>query len=284
MEDGFLRSVGLGSDFHRASSYVLDDLGIYFDVRRPSRLETLLQTAVFDEALLRRAAELRKAIVAAGLSKYNLREPGTNPFVAAGTASKILVVGQVEDDASIRAGCEDIASNLSLLRAARAARPDGFIAYKAHPDVAAGNRKGRIDPRELCDSEVRDTDIVMAIAHADEIHTMTSLAGFEGLLRGKHVVVYGRPFYAGWGLTEDRLDFPRRTRRLECDALVAASLILYPLYVDPLTRLPCTPEFLLERLVTSPTARAPKRGVVHSATRYLRAVAESLRTKPGARI
>ena len=38
------------------------------------------------------------------------------------------------------------------------------------------------------------------------------------------------------------------TPQLVLDALVAACLILYPRYQDPLTLLPCTPELLLDRL------------------------------------
>ena len=64
---------------------------------------------------------------------------------------------------------------------------------------------------------------------------MTSLTGFDALLRGKRVVVYGRPFYSGWGLTEDKGEaFPagRRERALSLDELVAGALLHYPLYYD----------------------------------------------------
>ncbi len=280
MEDGFLRSVGLGSDFTSANSYVLDDLGIYYDATRPSRLETLLENEIFDPGLTARAAKLRAAIVAARLSKYNLGGAAGDVFAGAGAAKKILVTGQVEDDASIAKGCEDIADNMALLRAVRAARPDGFIVYKEHPDVTAGNRKGRIVSAGLADAFVTDADIIGLIEASEEIHTMTSLAGFEALLRGKSVQTYGRPFYAGWGLTADRLDFPRRTRRLTLDELVAGCLILYPLYLDPATRLPCEPEFLLAALAQA--QRAPNRR--SSAARYLRAVTQSLFARPRARI
>jgi len=86
--------------------------------------------------------------------------------------------------------------------------------------------------------------IVSCIAACAEVHTMTSLAGFDALLRGKKVVVYGRPFYAGWGLTQDRLPFAalkkvdgptpsaRRARTLTLDELVAGALLHYPLYWD----------------------------------------------------
>src|SRR3546814_12299775 len=55
----------------------------------------------------------------------------------------ILVPGQVEDDASIRFGCTDVRTNIALLKAARAARPDAFIVYKPHPAVGSGHRTDR---------------------------------------------------------------------------------------------------------------------------------------------
>ena len=85
----------------------------------------------------------------------------------------------------------------------------------------------------------------------DQVHCLTSLTGFEALLRGLPVTVWGSPFYAGWGLTADRgPPFPpeRRLRQLSIDGLVAACLILYPRCLDPVTQLPCPPEVLLERL------------------------------------
>jgi len=77
---------------------------------------------------------------------------------------------------------------------------------------------------------------VSCIDACDELHTLTSLAGFDALLRGKRVVVYGMPFYAGWGLTHDvemhQEAAQRRTRVLTLDELVAGALLRYPLYWD----------------------------------------------------
>src|SRR3546814_1186728 len=67
----------------------------------------------------------------------------------------ILVPGQVEDDASIRFGCTDVRTNIALLKAARAARPDAFIVYKPHPDVVSGNRTGKIQRSEEHTSELQ---------------------------------------------------------------------------------------------------------------------------------
>lgn len=82
----------------------------------------------------------------------------------------------------------------------------------------------------------------------DEVHTLTSLTGFEALLRGIEVHAYGGPFYAGWGLTNDRIDFPRRKAGLSLEELIAGTLILYPSYYDWQTKGFCTPEDICYRL------------------------------------
>jgi len=282
MEDGFLRSRGLGSDFHRAASVVLDDLGVYYDATRPSRLEAILHEGGFDAATLARASLLRARLVAAGLSKYNLWKDGAAPSWPA-DRFKLLVVGQVENDKSILKGCEDVRTNLALLRAARAAHPGAFIVFKPHPDVEAGNRIGavpRSDVAALADVEAAGADIDACLRFADGVATMTSLAGFEALLRGKPVWTFGRPFFAGWGLTHDSLDFPRRDRALTLDELVAGALIAYPIYIHPPTGLPCAPEDLvafLERDRLAAPDADPRR------LRYVRAIWESLRRQPRAR-
>ena len=85
---------------------------------------------------------------------------------------------------------------------------------------------------------------------------MTSLAGFEALIRDKPVGVHGIPFYAGWGLTDDRMAVPRRTRRITKEMLGAAALILYPFYIHPLSAMPCTPEELVEEIALKREVKA----------------------------
>ena len=249
VEDGFIRSVGLGSDFLPPASLVFDSRGMYYDPRGPSDLEILLREAEFAPALVARASRLAAQLVERGITKYNLAGGGAGLAVPPGRR-RILVPGQVEDDLSIRLGGGDIRSNLALLRAVRASCPDAFILYKPHPDVAAGHRAGAVPEREarvFADRIVHGTATAALLGAVDEIHTLTSLAGFEALLRRRRVVVYGRPFYAGWGLTVDRAPLDRG-RRLTLDELVAGTLILYPRYLDPVTRLPCGPEVIIERL------------------------------------
>ncbi len=282
MEDGFIRSRGLGSDFHRAASAVLDDLGVYYDATRPSRLEVMLEAGIDDPALLARAGALRAQLVAAGVTKYNLASPADLGAGWPADRFKLLVVGQVENDKSIEKGCEDVRTNLGLLAAARAAHPDAFIVYKPHPDAEAGNRPGGVSEAaalKLADAVARDAGMDACLAATDGLACMTSLAGFEALLRGKPVWTWGRPFYAGWGLTKDALAFPRRTRRLSLDELVAGALIAYPLYVHPESGLPCGPEAVVQALAAGP----PQQAEGWRRMRYWRAVWEGLRRSPRAR-
>ncbi len=243
MEDGFLRSVGLGANLEPPSSLVLDRLGVYYDPGRPSDLEHLLQTADFSPDLLATATALRQSIVERRISKYNVGSASTGqPFAAAGERLRVLVPGQVANDASVLRGGGAVADNLGLLEAARAARPDAFIVYKPHPDVEAGLRPGGMTPEQalaLADAIAPRASIAHLLDESQEVHTLTSLAGFEALLKGLPVATYGLPFYAGWGITEDREKCARRTRRLSLDELIAATLVLYPRYVHPTSDWPC---------------------------------------------
>lgn len=248
MEDGFIRSVGLGVDLTQPLSLVIDSQGIYYDPSQPSDLETLLSSTPFSDDLLLRAQHLRERLVALKLSKYNVR--GQAEVELPQGRYTILVPGQVESDASIATGSPHINTNSGLLKAVRSAHPDAYIVYKAHPDVLSGARVGALDTdaKRLYDLDASDIDIATLLERVDAVHTMSSLTGFEALLRQREVSTYGLPFYAGWGLTQDALSSPRRTRSLSLDALVAGTLILYPGYVDPTTRQLCNAETVVSLL------------------------------------
>ncbi len=257
VEDGFLRSRGLGASLIPPLSLVTDDLGIYYDPSRASRLERLILSALPFGGIAR-AEALQEQVIAAQVSKYNLA--GAMPDLPPG--HRILVPGQVENDASIRLGGGAVRTNLALLQAARAAHPQSVLIYKPHPDVEAGLRPGRLtqaDLTGLADVVAEQADPLALIAAVDEVWTMTSLLGFEALLRGKPVTCLGAPFYAGWGLTTDLGPVPlRRLRaadghplpRPTLAHLVHATLIGYPRYYDPVSRRPCPPEVVVDRLAS----------------------------------
>jgi capsular polysaccharide export protein len=264
VEDGFIRSAGLGADCVPPLSIIVDERGVHFDPTAPSELEHLLEHAELTSDLVERAAALRAAIIAGGLSKYESAAPQRLDRPG-GTRWHVLVPGQVEDDRAVTSGGA-LSSNLELLRRAREhVGPDAFVIYKPHPDVLAGHRRGLLaaeDMAALADRVETEAPMASLIEMVDELHVNSSLAGFEALMRGKKVTVQGAPFYAGWGLTTDLGEVPtRRTRRRSLDELVAAALLLYPRYLDPATNLPCPAEVLVRRLTDQevrldPNARA----------------------------
>lgn len=234
VEDGFIRSVGLGAKYTVPISLVFDKKGIYFDSSKPSDLEDLLkrkdlqteEAYVLGERILNLLKFYR-------VNKYNLNAPSWHRK----TNKKVIVVpGQVENDKSILYGSPVIKDNLSLLKQVRAKNPDAYIVFKVHPDVASNLRRGntKIKPYlEYANEVVSDVCSFSLIRQADEIHTISSLFGFEALLYNKKVVCWGQPFYSGWGLTEDIYPVERRQGyKLDLAFMVYVVYALYPMYVS----------------------------------------------------
>ncbi|WP_299928941.1 capsular polysaccharide biosynthesis protein [uncultured Pelagimonas sp.] len=252
VEDGFVRSRGLGAELTPPLSLVLDDLGIYYDPTAPSRLEDMIQRVAkgLRPDQIERIERIRDRLLRSNLSKYNLSgELPTSP-----PGHRILVPGQVEGDASILRGSPDLQSNTELLRKTREANPDAVVLWKPHPDVVAGLRKGHVEaPEEWADMTLENCNISEVLKQVDEVWTMTSLTGFEALTRSCRVTTFGAPFYAGWGVTRDLGRVPARRLqgpRPDLNALMYAVLVDYPRYYDPIRKLPCPIETVLERLET----------------------------------
>lgn len=250
VEDGFIRSRGLGAALHPPGSVVVDRTGIYYNARAANDLETLLATHDFPAALVERAARLRARVCSAGVTKYG-QDAGRMLALPEGRRT-VLAIGQVDDDLSVKLGGAGVDGNLDFLSRVRRAEPDAWIVYRPHPDVQAGHRKGHLsDAAILAHADAIDSGapLMELVQAVDELHVLSSLTGFEALMRGRSVTVHGMPFYAGWGLTRDLAQRGvRRGRQLTVDQLVAAALILYPRYLDMVTQLPCGPEVMVERL------------------------------------
>ncbi len=267
VEDGFIRSAGLGSDYSPPVSLVIDKTGIYYDPSKPSDLEILLQTDDFEEQLITRSAKVQQRLVEQSISKYNLGSSIDTPIVQLikeKTQDRLdkrvlLIPGQVEDDASIQKGTRDVQTNTDLIIKVRSLHPEAFLIFKPHPDVVSGNRIGHVKNsiiEKYCDTMLEDVSITDCLEIADEVHTMTSLVGIEALMRDCKVSCYGLPFYAGWGLTEDQYRVgeidrsdsgkARRTRQLSLHQLIAATYILYPRYINWETEQYDTPEHAID--------------------------------------
>lgn len=257
IEDGFLRSAGLGAALVQPCSLTLDSQRPHYDPTGPSDLEDLLQTAAFDAAMLARAEALVALLRRARLTKYNLAGA---PLALPPGRRIVLVPGQVEQDHSVLLGNAGVAGMRDLLARVRSEEPDSFLIYKPHPDVVAGVRPAGPGERAAlhhADLVAADASLTALLDRVDAVHVLTSLTGFEALLRGREVVVHGQPFYAGWGLTQDRAPIARRTRRLTLAELVAAALIVYPRYASVRSGAPCSVEALAQELADAGPAAVP---------------------------
>lgn len=255
IEDGFVRSVGLGSMLTPPYSICLDKKGMYFDSSKESDLEYLLNCYDFksDKALMDETNRVIEKFKILEVSKYNhVGNKNIQDFYGDKFAKRILVIGQVENDASIRKGSKREWTNNDVVRLARKENPNAEIFYKPHPDVLTGRRAIKSHPDEIKDiAKVikQPISLVNSLETIDHVYTITSLSGFEALIRGIKVTTLGAPFYSGWGLTDDRQQVSRRKQKLSIEELFAGAYILYPKYIDPRNGEQITLEDTIDRIV-----------------------------------
>jgi capsular polysaccharide export protein len=240
LEDGFLRSVGLGKDGDAPVSIIADDLALPVDGGKASRLELLIAAAAGGghDAF---GPRIRERMVEHRLSKYN-NLPHRQPAIEPSSRRRILLVDQVLGDVSVSRALGSRRSFDRMLDDALASGAQCVV--RTHPDVMAGHRKGYLTERAASTPGVillaDKVSVASILDVVGEVWTVSSQVGFDALLRGIPVRCYAVPFYAGWGLTEDRVgpraEFAlarRAVARPTADQLTAAVLGLYPSYRNP---------------------------------------------------
>lgn len=245
VEDGFLRSVGLGIQKSRPMSLVFDKTAMHFDAQRPTDLDELLNTQnLSNRPDTADNVQKFKAAFCSGVSKYIRMESDENfsdAFQIDPDVEHIVVLGQVEDDLSIAYGADRFYSGNDLVQIAALENPDARILYRPHPEALARKKKHYSNPKDvshLCEIIGSKWSLHETLEHASRVYTVTSFAGFEALLQGKQVDLFGLPFYGGWGFTNDRhgIDLSHKRRRtLTVDEVLAGALLLYPQYYHPIT-------------------------------------------------
>ena len=251
LEDGFLRSFGTGQHFPPLS-LVVDDLGIYYDSTRPSALEALLASPIdLLEGMADDVARAKGLVLGHRLSKYNHApdwdaEGDGLPRFARNDGNRamqrVLVIDQTAGDMSVSLGGASADTFAAMLAAARAENPQATIYVKTHPEVSSGRKGGYLTAVQDGVADGQRTVVLRQainplslIAQMDRVYVVTSTMGFEALLAGKPVTVFGMPWYAGWGATDDRQTCNRRTRARSADELFAAAYFHYTRYLNPLT-------------------------------------------------
>ena len=236
IEDAFLRSLHPGRAGGPPLGLLIDRQGgVHFDATRPSDLETILARAPLDDtALLDRARAGMARMAAAHLSKYT----GHDPDLPTPPPGYVLVIDQTRGDAAVRASGGSVGVFRDMLAQARAEHPGRRVVIKSHPETAQGLRPGHFDANDTGDGITVLSAPVSPQALLDgacAVYTLSSQMGFDAILAGHRPQVFGTPFYAGWGLTEDRsaMALPRRGRSLTRAQLFAGAMILAATWYDP---------------------------------------------------
>jgi capsular polysaccharide export protein len=238
LEDGFIRSVGLGVEGYPAFSIVEDDMGMHYDANRFTRIEKILKETNFSNELIEKAKEAIKLIKKYKISKYNL-SPMKLPKLS--SKKKVLVIAQTANDNSLKYSRALEFSPEAMIKAALEEN-EAEVYVKIHPDVLSGKKKSSIDldlAKKYCKVITDNVNPILLLEEFDKIYTQSSQMGFEAILLDKEVVLFGLPFYAGWGLSDDRIKCKKRNRKLTKEEVFAGAYILYSKYYNPYAKREC---------------------------------------------
>lgn len=256
LEDGFIHSLGQGVLGAASCSLIVDKTGVYYDATSPSDLEILLaedpDRLLADSVLLKRSSALMSQITHATVSKYN-NAPLSVDHLNLPVGRKVLLVDQTAGDMSLKYGLVEFDAK-SILETVLSEQPDATVLIKAHPDVIAGKKKGFFPlpvnhPRVQVIAE--QVNPLVLLNEVEHVYVLTSQLGFEALMLGKPVTCFGMPFYAGWGVTDDRVEkghpvYQRRAQKRSVVEIFAAAYLLYSRYVHPDTVQRCEPEAIVD--------------------------------------
>ncbi len=244
-ETGFICSInswlldGEGCN-NTCMSYVIDDCSYYFISERFSRLNQILNSdSLLSNAQLRRSERVMKLIRNYEITKYN-QSSSAKLQRRFPDKPAVLVCDQTFGDAAVFYGGLDGQAFIDMLHAAINENPDAEIFVKTHPDTNDRLKKRKRDGYlKNYDFPERVTLVTETInpytlfAQVERVYVGTSLMGLEALIAGKKVSVFGKAFYAGWGLTDDRAHISHRHKTRSLSELFYYTYIWYALYTLP---------------------------------------------------
>ena len=240
VEDGFLRSINAGV-FHSRPASLCFDFGANHFENKETDLEELLNTVKLTKAEHEEAQRLVSFFIDARLTKYFNPQAFTykkdfEKLKNVNAEETVLVIGQVETDASIVYGGGEVKTNIELVKKARKENKGKRILFRPHPDIFSKDKKTELDAIKNI-AEVLDPNYSLydSFYLASTVYVISSLSGFEALIHGKKVVVFGTPFYSNWGLTDDRVKIERRTAKLDIATLFKVVYDIYPKYLHPIS-------------------------------------------------
>ncbi len=252
------------SRYHQTLSFLMDDLAPYYDARRRTRLEDMLNDPglVIGEPERRRAEQVINRILEHHVTKYN-NQPIFTPQLGRADRQKVLVVDQSFGDMSILKGGASDATFTEMLDSAIRENPEADIIVKTHPDTIAGARGyyTQLTASEQIYPYTEPINPISLIKAVDKVYVCSSQLGFEAVLAGKEVHVFGMPFYAGWGVTYDRQREARRTQKRSVLEIFYITYILYTHYVSFRTHRACEIEEAIDNILELREQYFQKRGI-----------------------
>ncbi|EMX3038144.1 capsular polysaccharide biosynthesis protein [Campylobacter jejuni] len=235
LEDGFIRSLNLGVENSPSFSMVKDDIGIYYDATMPSKLENLLNTCEFKDEEIKQTKKAIELIKKYKISKYNNNLDIPDNYFQK-DEKRVLIITQTANDASLEFGLAKDFKTLDMIKDAIKENPKSTIYIKIHPDVLSGKKQSDLDLNSLpkeCILITENFNPIALLEFFDKVYTKTSGMGFEALMQECECICYGMPFYAGWGLTKDKLECKRRMQKRSLEEVFYAAYILYAEYFNP---------------------------------------------------
>lgn len=248
-EDAFLRSIVTSSQFLKEENrhfqtsigYFIDDLTLYFDSTKVSRLELILNSDfIVSKEQIERSKRVIKKLVENKISKYN-NQPVSSLNIGRKGRKKVLVVDQSFNDYSILKGGANEETFKLMLNSAVKENPDFDIIIKTHPDTTGSTSlkpKGylkEIEEKENIFKLDRLINPFSLINYVDKVYVCSTQLGFEALMCNKPVVTFGLPFYSNWGLTTDKQILKRRTKKRSLEEIFYVAYIYLALYINPKT-------------------------------------------------
>ena len=241
VEDGYLRSFDLGKEHNQANSLVIDNESLHFDKNGKSIIHELISEEIDEKITNQHAEYFIKFCKNNFITKYsaiNKKHLDTieQINILFPAANFVGVVGQKPNDKSMIYGNPKSYSNFSIFYKALKENKDSLILFKQHPDVV-GNLLTDILIRLFCIFSKRTFFIndkflspIYFINKSNVIYTISSTIGFEALIHDKKTVVFGTPFYAGYGLTEDRVKIKRKKKLITKEQLIYNYIYRYCKY------------------------------------------------------
>ena len=257
LEDGFIRSIvpvnnkKVAEKYRIGHSIIIDNRGLHINAKWESRLENLLNSNIeLTQEQLQRSRKLINSIVKNKISKYNHR-PIFAPQIGSEGRKKVLVIDQVEGDQSIYYGLANEETFANMLHSAIKENPEADIIVKTHPATKGFSKNGFYQSLE--DKKIYkityEINPISLLEYVDKVYVCTSQMGFEAVLCGKEVHVFGMPFYAGWGVTTDRQTCARRTRGRTVEELFYIIYIMYSKYISYKTETICEIEQVIQDIL-----------------------------------